>query len=443
MCRWGAKYARQDTTFFRSNNHVLNRLGLGYAFNAESGLDLTFQRRNELEQDSIAAPEFLAFRGHSWIESRDDYGIQFTHRGYNWLNGEISVAYRQQFQSQDNAETSQAFILSNADLQGELLASKLRYHTAFELNEERIPRFEYYYIPVDTGYGNYSYDPVYGYIPTPGGRWLQQRSYTDQEERVRSLNSHSAVRFSHKMPQKLPAIVSGMPFKFYTTLNVERKTRTDTSWVLQDRLASLTEIQVNPVMLWESVLYRIRINRNDNNLNYYGGESYRSSAHELGMDWSVGKRKFSTTFSTQNQQRHLTYNPIQDEDWQRYGVSLELPGSIGRNQDFQSSVQYQQAFQAHLADADKAWKISLAHQWHILRRGRLDQTAEFGSIRSLRSSLPYALFDGRQPGENWGYAINANYRFSSAFQMQSHFSIRKRGVRGVEQYFRMEGRAYF
>ncbi|MCF7801248.1 MAG: hypothetical protein K9N34_04450 [Candidatus Marinimicrobia bacterium] len=433
----------QDTTFFRNNNHVLNRVSLGYVFTGESGVDLVFQRRNELARDSVAAPDFLATKQQNWTESRDDYGIRLAHRGFQWMNGEISMAYRQQYHSRDNPSVSQGFILSNADLQGQLLESTLRYQTSFEMNEERIPQFEYYYIPVDTGYGNYSYDPVYGYIPTPGGRWLQQRSYTDREEQVRSLNSHSVIRFSHKMPKKMPTILSGMPFKLYTTLNVERKARTDTSWVLQDRFSSLSEIQVNPVTLWESVKYRVRYNRNDNNLHYYGGESYSLFSQELGMDWLVQERKFSTIFSSQSQVRTLTYNPIQNEDWQRYGFILELPWSVGHNQDLQSSVHFQQAQQAGITQKDQVWKISLAHQWHILRRGRLDQTAEFGSVRSQQNSLPYSLFDGRQPGENWEYRVNASYRFSNAFQLQSNFSVRKRGVRGLEQYFRMEGRAYF
>ncbi|MCF7841831.1 MAG: hypothetical protein K9N11_03155, partial [Lentisphaeria bacterium] len=90
---------RQDTSFFRNNNHVLNRVTAGYAFGENSTVDLTFQRRNELAQDSVAAPVFLAVRNQDWTVSWDDYGIRFTHQQNRWMNGEISVAYRQQYNS--------------------------------------------------------------------------------------------------------------------------------------------------------------------------------------------------------------------------------------------------------------------------------------------------------------------------------------------------------
>lgn len=433
----------QDTTIFMKNNHVTNRISLGYNWSDDASMTIAAQRRTELISDSIAKPEFLSLSASNWTEYRNDYSMKINYSGKPWLSGNLLVIYRQRFSSPSDPTVSQGYVLSNVDVQGVMFKDKVSYQSSSELNEERIPQFEYYYIPVDTGYGNYSYDPVYGYIPNPGGTWLQQRSYTDHEQRVRSVTSHNILRFNSKMPKGGSKLFSNAPIKLWTNFNIERKARIDTNWVLQNRVAVQSEIQVNPALIWKSVNYSYRISRNDNNLNFYGSEVSQTHGHVLGLKWSTRKQPINTEFSTNTQLRKLSYNTIQNEDWQRFGILIEYPWEVIRDQTITTRVRYQNANQATLTKHDEVLKLALSHEWRLLRRGRLDQTVEYGSVKSGQTNLPYALFDGQQPGENWEYRLNANYRFSNAFQLQGNYSIRKRGTRGTEQFFRMEGRAYF
>ena len=435
---------RQDTTIFSNNNHVTNRVSMGYIWNDESSAHVSFQRRNETLQTQTAHPQLFAIPGKmDWTEYRDDYAMKVTSTGAKWLNGTMSMIYRQLFTATDEPPVARGYFLSNADIKGILMQEKLSYQSSFELNEERIPQFEYYYIPVDTGYGNFSFDPVYGYIPNPGGTWLQQRSYTDQEQRVRSINSHNVMRFNSKLPTHLPELFSRVPVSMWINFNVERKARIDTNWVLQNRMALQTEFQVKPASVWKSVSYDVRLTQNDNNLNFYGSEISKTQNHTFGMKWVTAYEPVNTELSFSNQVRQLSYNSIQDEDWKRIGVMVEYPWEFSREQVVTTHVNYQNADQDFANSRDELWKLALSHEWRILRRGRIDQTVEYGTIKSDQANLPYALFDGQQPGENWEYRINGSYRFSNAFQLQSNYSIRKRGARGTEQFFRMEGRAYF
>jgi hypothetical protein len=58
-------------------------------------------------------------------------------------------------------------------------------------------------------------------------------------------------------------------------------------------------------------------------------------------------------------------------------------------------------------------------------------------------AIPYSVFSGRQPGDNWKYSINSRYTFSSMFQISINYSIQKRGDNQNEQYLRLEGRTHF
>jgi len=73
----------------------------------------------------------------------------------------------------------------------------------------------------------------------------------------------------------------------------------------------------------------------------------------------------------------------------------------------------------------------------------VDQQLSLSAIQADVQAIPYSVFSGRQPGDNWKYSINGRYTFSSMFQVSMNYSIQKRGNNASEQYLRVEGRSHF
>jgi len=442
--KFESEAGQPDTLNYLNNSHVTNGFLLGYRFSTQNAILADYQRRTDIQIDSVANPRFLAWQVTGWTEYRDDYGIKLVFHPGEFLHGNGKLTYRRRYSDPEQPGIYNAFVLANSDIAGELLDQRLNYQSTFELNEERIPKFEYYYISVDTGYGNYSLDPVYGYIPNPGGSWLQQQAYTSQEERVRSILNHSAIRYNAKLPRLFPAGFSNAPVKFRANINLNRKARIDTNLVLQNHFAWQTEIKVNPISICKSFYYNNRYSESSNQLYVFGGEDAIQTSQELGSEWDVFSRGATIIRITRRTQfRSLVYNPIQDEDWAAWDFQAGQRWEVDSKQEIDSQIGYSHVVSNGTGDQIKGLDILFKHHWFILRRGRVEQSASWGQVTSDQTNIPYSILEGQQPGQNWEYKVNGSYRFTNAFQLQLNYSIRKRGLRNTEQYFRMEGRAYF
>jgi hypothetical protein len=87
--------------------------------------------------------------------------------------------------------------------------------------------------------------------------------------------------------------------------------------------------------------------------------------------------------------------------------------------------------------------MTIDHNLRVRRRGRIGQKILVSNIQSDVTGIPYSIFSGRQPGNNWKYTFNGQYTFSNRFQLSLNYSIQERGEGRTEQYLRLEGRTHF
>ncbi len=166
--------------------------------------------------------------------------------------------------------------------------------------------------------------------------------------------------------------------------------------------------------------------------------------HELtaNLEWTA-RNSTRLGIALENRERKVEYNQLATEAWESYRPYVEHIFRFSANQKVSTMLKYSQVADLHLNQTYREGYLVLDYNLRIKRRGKLDQKIMMSNVQADVNGIPYSIFSGRQPGDNWKYSLTGRYTFSSRFQLSTNYSIQKRGSGKAEQYLRIEGRTHF
>jgi len=430
-----------QSAFYPANDHLNLGMGLIYTPNDGHQFGVDVRRRQDYRAEA-GGSSFLSSSGIThWQELRQDVGLSYDFKDLMNTDGGLQFKYR--MQEADSSRAKKEYLLGQAKFRSAWMDDRLVLTEEVRLDEEHIPRFDYHYVEVDTGYGDFSYDPyIKDYVPVTGGRYIRQRLFSDIEVQVRKVDNKSRLQWSSSHYRKPDHVGGRLVLKYDNS--TEDRVSDNTS--VQDRRAYAAEFAVHNVAqaFLNGVEYGYRENQSHSALYSFGEEQNRFDQHQVSGILRWNQRQTSKiSLELEARFRELEYNPVAEEDWSAVRPSLRHMVSLGKNQKWETSARFSSVTDGHLDRDYSEQLLQLKHEWRVGRRGRLDQELEAARIQADVSSIPYAVFSGRQPGDNWKYAVNGRYTFSSRFQVMLNYSIRQRGENRSEQFLRVEGRTHF
>ncbi|MCF6238019.1 MAG: hypothetical protein L3J79_04260 [Candidatus Marinimicrobia bacterium] len=180
---------RQRSMLYPSNDHLRAGGGITYSWTKDHKLALRYEQRLDYRLDQGAGSFLDKTRIESWSDQRQDWTAAYSFSEFKNTNGNFQFKYREQ-ETAENSLTK--YYLGNFEFSGTALDKRIRYNQYYVVDEEHIPKYDYNYLEVDTGYGNYSFDPyINDYILISGGRFIRQRVFSDVEEQVRKYENRT------------------------------------------------------------------------------------------------------------------------------------------------------------------------------------------------------------------------------------------------------------
>jgi len=427
-------------SLYANNDHLRSGVTTRYSFSGRHQAGISYERRMDYRFRGGESGIFSGTGAQTWSDLRQDWMTTYSFKEVLETNGKLDLKYR--IHETDSGATRQ-YYLGDMQLRGTALNQRLSFFQHFILDEEHIPTYDHYYIEVDTGYGNFSFDPVIqDYIPLQGGRFVRQRLYSDLDEQVRKYDNKTRLEFSTEDYNQ------GLDWGIKARWGLESR--------LKQEISSSSTIQSQSVMILSidmltggsrritGASYRGRTSENISTLYSYGKEENQFNSHEITTDISWSSQHQTTVGLTiEARERHLEYNPLAHEQWRSMRPKGSYLLKVSPQQKVEFEFTYSHVDDLHLNENYKEILARLNHSFRFKRRGRIDQKLSLSSIQAEVSAIPYAVFSGRQPGENWKYSINGRYTFSSMFQLSMNYSLQKRGENRNEQYLRVEGRTHF
>lgn len=429
-----------QSSLYSSKDHLTGRAGLEYAFREDHALTLSTSRRYDYQsmsdQSSIQIGDYL----NDWTEQRED--VNLTYQLETKRSTDISIMFKHRNHKLAESSSRQ-FFLGGVNLSTKTFNEQVDLGFNAKLDEEQVPKFEYHYLEVDTGYGNFSYDPhIHDYVPTGGGRFIRQRIFSDIEKQVRNAEGRFTLTYASLSHMKDRRKGFGARFKS----NFERREETLTGKLLQDRLSNTLQLDYHPAegSRIHTINYTVSQATHQTLLNTFGNESNSSLRQEMESVVSWGLKQSSRLgVQYENRSREREYNTLASEDWRQISPYLVHELTSVKSGKYGLKFQYQTT-QDRISGSKHTELYAEAGVKHNFRkRGRVDQKMYMSQLNSPLVSLPYAMFQGRQPGLNWKYNLTFRYRFSNQFQLSSTYSIQKRGDAQAEKYFRIEGKTFF
>ncbi len=429
-----------DTPHYPSNDHLTSGIGLNYTWSANQKLALNFDQR----QDYRLAPDqgvFLSAENIKlWQDQRQDWATEYTFVNILNTDGRVQLKFREHH---NDSSAVTRYYLGNIQFTGNALKNRLRFQERFLIDEEHIPKYDYHYMEVDTGYGDYSYDPIImDYIPISGGRYIRQRVFSDIEEQVRKYENKTRLEFtssSYGKPDKI-----GFRSRFSSELRVKLQVENGTR--IQDQAIQILDLsyQTGRQTLLNKLNYSGKSSNNHSTLYNFGDEDNLFRSHEINGNiiWN-NSNSSKIGLSYENRERTVEYNPLATESWVSFRPFIEYTYILSQIQKYGLLIKYSQVDDLHLNQTYQEGYAILDHKLRIKRRGRVDQKLSLSRIQADVSGIPYSVFSGRQPGNNWKYTLNGRYTFSNRFQMTLNYSLQKRGLSRTEQFLRVEGRTHF
>lgn len=423
-----------------SNDHLRSGITTRYMVADKHQTGLSYERRMDYRSKIGESSIFNETGFQTWSDLRQDWIASYSFKDVLQTNGQLDLKYR--VHETDSGATRQ-YYLGDLQLRGSALNQQVSFFQHFILDEEHIPKYDYYYIEVDTGYGNFSFDPVIqDYIPLQGGRFVRQRLYSDLDEQVRKYDNKTRLELSttdfNQRSQR------GIKARWGHEGRLKQEITSNATIQSQSAMTLSLDFQTGLTRLLTGANYRGRTTKNISTLYSYGKEENQFNSHEFNIDlnWNM-QHQTTIGFTTEARERNLEYNPLAREQWR----SIRPKGShlinISSQQKVEVEVTFSEVKDFYLNESYAETFARLNHSLRFKRRGRLDQKLSLSTIQADVNAIPYAVFSGRQPGDNWKYSIDGRYTFSSMFQLSINYSLQKRGNNNNEQYLRLEGRTHF
>ena len=429
-----------SSNFYATNDHLSSGLEASYAHSEKHNLVIRYDHRLDYRLAPIQQTFLSSDNIDNWTDQRQDWMTEYQFHDIMNSKGQLKMKYREH---QSDSGAVKKYYLGNFQLAGKAFDNQLKFQEQFLLDEEHIPKYDYHYIEVDTGYGDYSFDPaIQDYIPLYGGRFIRQRIFSDLEEQVRKYDNKTRLEYTTPAYGKMDKIA----FKSRFAYESKRKQEIQSNTTIQDQslLSFNIDFQTGQPTYFTRVAYAGKATMNTSTLYNYGAEenAYLSHGVEGGFRWnSRNQSKYGLVF--ESRERQLEYNPLAHEHWTSSRPFLNHILKISAQQKLEFDVKYSMVSDKQIEKEYTEIFVFTNHSLRIRRRGRVDQQLSLSKVEADVQVIPYSVFSGRQPGNNWKYSVNSRYTFSSMFQVAMNYSIQKRGDNKSEQYLRLEGRSHF
>ena len=429
-----------QSAYFPPNDHLAYALGLKLPWGVGQELGLEYTQRQDYRFKESNRTMLSARAIEEWEARRRDYALSYIFRELLATQGSIQLKYRNQ--ESDSSGQGQYF-LGKAKLATRLLEDRLVIRDELSIDEEHIPRYDYHYVEVDTGYGEFSYDPlIRDYIAVDGGRYVRQRLYSDIEEQVRKFENKANLQLASagfRDPRK-PGTQLSLRHDKFTQLQVQSQEQ-----VQGRRLLSAELVLRNATKAFlKELTAQFRDNTANSMLYSFGQEQSDFRLQSLKGDLAWNERQTSTvSMEVEQRTREIAYNLLATEAWQAWRPGLEHHLKLSEQQRYDLIYRFSRVKDDHSGQTYLEQYLKLQQELRFARRGRITQELETALISADVAGIPYSVFSGRQPGTNWKYGLTGRYIFSSRFQIMLNYSIRKRGEGRNEQFLRFEGRTHF
>ena len=423
-----------------SNDHVESGVHTTFQYSQDQKVMISYVQRRDYRFSVPGASIFASSNIQRWSDHRQDWITDYTFENILNSKGLLSMKYREH---RSDSGAVKLYYLGKFQLSGQALDKRVNFQESFILDEEHIPRFDYHYIEVDTGYGDFSFDPaIQDYISMSGGRFIRQRLYSDREEQVRKFENKSRLEFTSDGFGKLDrvALRSRLGHEF----RLKKEIQTDRDIQSHSMLSLVLDLQTGQNTNFTRLSYSGKTNNNNSTLYNYGAEENEFTSHGLDGNFIWNSKHQSTAGATfESRKRNLEYNPLAKEEWVSTRPFFNHIVKVSGQQRLEIDVTYSLVDDKIIDKSYSESLLDLGHSLRYKRRGRIDQKMTLSKVVADVNSIPYSVFSGRQPGDNWKYSLSGRYTFSSMFQMSMNYSIQKRGDNQNEQYLRLEGRTHF
>ena len=423
-----------------SNDHLESGINTTFEYSEHQKVMISYVQRRDYRFSQASGSLLNSDNFEKWSDRRQDWIADY--RFDNILNskGLLSMKYREH---RSAGGTVNLYYLGQAQVSGQALDNRFTFQEKFLLDEEHIPKFDYHYIEVDTGYGEFSFDPaIQDYIPLSGGRFIRQRLYSDREEQVRKFENKSRLEYTSGGFGNLDQVAFRSSLGHEFRLKQEIQSKQDIQ--SQSMLSLILDMQTGRTRNVTQFGYSGKSNQNSSTLYNYGAEENEFTSHALDGNfiWNNSHQsEIGVVF--ESRQRALEYNLLAKEHWVSTRPFINHIIKISTQQKLEIDATYSMVNDKQLDKKYSESLLNLNQGLRIKRRGRIDQKISLSKVVADVQSIPYSVFSGRQPGDNWKYSVNGRYTFSSMFQVSMNYSIQKRGDNQNEQYLRLEGRTHF
>ena len=423
-----------------SNDHLESGINTTFEYSENQEVMISYIQRRDYRFPEPDRSILNSDDIEKWSDHRQDWIADYRFENILDSKGLLSMKYREH---RSDSGAVKLYYLGKLKVSGQALDKHLNFQENFLLDEEHIPKFDYHYIEVDTGYGDFSFDPaIQDYIPMSGGRFIRQRLYSDREEQVRKFENESKLEYTSDGFGNLDRVAFRSRLGHEYRLKQELQSQRDIQ--SQSMLSLGLDMQTGQAMNITRFSYSGKSNQNSSTLYNYGAEENEYTSHSLDGDFiwnSTHQSKIGVVF--ESRKRALEYNPLAREEWVSTRPFLNHITKVSAQQKLEMDVTYSLVNDKQLDKMYSESLLNLNHSLRIKRRGRIDQKMTLSTVVADVQSIPYSVFSGRQPGDNWKYSVNGRYTFSSMFQVSMNYSIQKRGDNQNEQYLRLEGRTHF
>jgi len=429
-----------SSVFHESNDHVESGINTSFQYSQDQKVMFSYVQRRDYRFSDPGRSVLDSDNIDQWNDQRQDWIAEYKFENILDAQGLVSMKYREH--SSDSGSVKR-YYLGKMEVTGNALDNSLSFQESFILDEEHIPRFDYHYIEVDTGYGDFSFDPaIQDYILVSGGRFIRQRLYSDREEQVRKFENKSRLDFTSDGFGQLDRLAFrsrlGHEFRLKREIQSQRVIQG------QSMLSLLLDLQTGQTTNFTRLSYSGKSSQNNSTLYNYGSEENEFISHRLDGNfiWN-GAHQSKVGITLESRKRDLEYNPLARESWISSRPFFNHIMKVSTQQKLEMDVTYSLVNDKQLDKTYSESLLNLNHSLRYKRRGRVDQKLTLSNVVADVNSIPYSVFSGRQPGDNWKYSVNGRYTFSSMFQVSMNYSIQKRGDNKNEQYLRVEGRTHF
>ncbi|MCF7807898.1 MAG: hypothetical protein K9N38_05190 [Candidatus Marinimicrobia bacterium] len=428
------------STYFENNDHVGSGITVQYTPSKKHQIDASYDLRRDFRQRSMQASLLDPGVIDDWTDQRRDIATKYSFK--HTESGHAIIAFKYRQHENDTSGTSR-YTLGDLDLSMRAFDEKIKYSGHYTLDEEHIPKYDFQYVLVDTGYGDYSYDPITkDYLPVNGGRFIRQRVFSDREEQVRKIEGKTSLEYSSEHYNERER--GG--FKVTTQANNQQRTQVHTGDVIQSQamLRARLTYRLGEGPLLQELYYQGRNTQRFSALYNFGDEDTRSTIHEVYgvLLWNPSHQTKVGGLS-ENRNREIEYNLLATEDWVAFRPYTTHTYTISDKQQLKGEIKYSLVDDKQLDQTYSETYVKLGHRFRVGRRASIDQQFYLSQIEAMTTGIPYSIFSGRQPGKNWKYTFTGRYVFSNRFQISLNYSIQERGETAVEQFMRLEGRTHF